>query len=360
VPISSIVEAALVPSQLLGELFVEKGLISAEELEEALAEQKAHGKRLGEILVQKGFVSGPALTTVLAEQLGVEMEKQEGFGSGLWSEIKRRHPRGRAPERDAPAVATRPSTAFERRLALIDGMSEEVGEPQPVDWQQVDSDAKAQVVALEAEVAQLREAVSEGHERRGEAEAATAVVKNELRELRAAVESREAELAAAEEARSREADARVAAEAELAQLQSDALVLSQSLEETRNAQIAARREVGVLESRCAELEPLEALLAEANADGAARTQSLAELTVQLEAIQADLAERPEAPPVEEPAAAHVVFLPGAEGYSLTERQGPAPEVGSDEEMDGVRLRVARIGRSPLPADVRRCVFLEVA
>jgi DNA repair exonuclease SbcCD ATPase subunit len=322
------VEAALVPSQLLGELFVAKGLITADELEQALVEQKASGKRLGEILVQKGFVSGPALTTVLAEQLGVEMEKQEGFGSGLWSEIKRRHPRGKGPEDDAPAVPTRPSSAFDRRLALIDGMSEEV--------------------------------VSEGHERHGEAEAATAAVKNELRELRAAVESREAELAAAEQARSREADARVAAEAELAQLQSDALVLSQSLEEARNAQIAARREVGVLESRCAELEPLEALLAQANADAAARTQSLAELTVELEAIQAELAERPEAPPVEEPAAAYVVFLPCAEGYSLTERQGPAPEVGSDEEVDGVRLRVARIGRSPLPADARRCAYLEVA
>jgi hypothetical protein len=344
VPISSNVEAALAPSQLLGELFVEKGLITADELEQALAEQKASGKRLGEILVKKGFVSGPALTTVLAEQLGVEMEKQEGFGSGLWSEIKRRHPRGKAPEGDAPAVPTRPSTAFERRLALIDGMSEEVGELQRVDWQKVDEAAHAELEGL----------------RHGEAEPATAAVKNELRELRAAVESREAELAAAEEARAREADARVAAEAELAQLQSGALELSRSLEEARNAQIAARRDVGVLESRCAELEPLEALLAQANADAAARTQSLAELTLQLESLRAELAERPEAPPVEEPAAAHVVFLPGAEGYSLTERQGPAPGVGSDEELDGVRLRVARIGRSPLPADARRCVFLEVA
>ena len=87
-------ESALVPSRLLGELLIEKSLITPEELEEALAEQKENGKRLGEILVKKGYVSGPELTTVLAEQLGVDMEKQTGFGSGLWSEIKRRHPRG--------------------------------------------------------------------------------------------------------------------------------------------------------------------------------------------------------------------------------------------------------------------------
>ena len=42
-----------------------------------------------------GFVSRPDLGTMLAEQLGVELAKQEGFGAGLWSEIKRRHPRGR-------------------------------------------------------------------------------------------------------------------------------------------------------------------------------------------------------------------------------------------------------------------------
>ena len=127
-PISSIVEAALVPSQLLGELFVEKGLITPDELQLALEQQKVDGKRLGEILVKQGFVSGPALTTVLAEQLGVEMETQEGFGSGLWSEIKRRHPRGRADlqvEANPDPPAEPPA---EPRLAVIDGMLEDFEE----------------------------------------------------------------------------------------------------------------------------------------------------------------------------------------------------------------------------------------
>jgi hypothetical protein len=94
------VEAAQVPWRPLGELFVDRGLITDAELETALAEQAATGKRLGEILVELGFVSGPDLTSVLMEQLGVEIAKEEGYGSGLWAEIKRRHKRHRPDDAD--------------------------------------------------------------------------------------------------------------------------------------------------------------------------------------------------------------------------------------------------------------------
>src|SRR5438128_7603540 len=94
------VEAAQVPWRPLGELFVKRGLISEAELETALAEQAATGKRLGEILVDRGLVSGPDLTSALMDQLGVEISKEEGFGSGLWAEIKRRHKRVRREDED--------------------------------------------------------------------------------------------------------------------------------------------------------------------------------------------------------------------------------------------------------------------
>jgi hypothetical protein len=100
------VEAASVPWRPLGELFVNRGLISEAELETALAEQAATGKRLGEILVERGLVSGPDLTSALMDQLGVEISKEEGFGSGLWAEIKRRHRRGAMQDDDAPSTAT--------------------------------------------------------------------------------------------------------------------------------------------------------------------------------------------------------------------------------------------------------------
>lgn len=90
----------------LGELLVHKGLITAEELEQALAEQDAGDRLLGAILVERGYVSGPALAVALAEQYGVELDTQRGFGTGLWAEIDRRHRAGRGtdePDLDAEA-----------------------------------------------------------------------------------------------------------------------------------------------------------------------------------------------------------------------------------------------------------------
>ena len=612
-------ESALVPSRLLGELLIEKSLITPEELEEALTEQKDNGKRLGEILVKLGYVSGPELTTVLAEQLGVDMEKQTGFGSGLWSEIKRRHPRGgRADDEAAGSDPAAPETPREARLHLIDGLADAVGgkrEPDvdepaaaeesgpataveqtpdlqaeldamrqqltfaatrldeersahegtrrlleearaaeaetskavetadPAELVELNDTVAALRADLEAREAELAESIdarvelenvmaelesdfNKLRERHDGSDSVSAELADKVRELRvendeirrSLIESRVAgktameelaalntqldaradelgaaseaqdkqlaelreELAARDEARSREADARTAAEAALAELRSDAETLSQSLDQERAAHVTARHYVERLESRCAELEPLEEQLAGAKTDLEARAQSIADLTAEVaaaqaalfaarseaattldkekadargaenamraelqakidelsqsldddrnehaamheeierlqlssveleavrteladlrseaetlsrsldeeraahvsarrdaealqshsaelaaevEAVRAELAERPEPPPVEEPASAHIVFLPGAEGYALEARPGPAPEVGAEEELDGVHLRVARVGRSPLPADTRRCVFLEVA
>src|SRR5262249_57113563 len=87
----TLMEAASIPWRPIGELFVEKGLISQDQLEEALAEQAATGLRLGEILVKQSLISSPELTQALMEQLGREVAKEEGFGTGLWSEIRRRN-----------------------------------------------------------------------------------------------------------------------------------------------------------------------------------------------------------------------------------------------------------------------------
>jgi hypothetical protein len=89
------VEAAEQAWRPLGELLVEKGLVTKEELDRALTEQEETGRLLGTILVERGFVSGPALAVALAEQYGVEVEPERGFGTGLWAEIDRRHRAGR-------------------------------------------------------------------------------------------------------------------------------------------------------------------------------------------------------------------------------------------------------------------------
>src|SRR2546423_8006545 len=94
-------EAAHITWRPLGQLFVERGLITQDELEEALVEQRETRKRLGAILVGRGFVSRPELTSVLVDQLGMELRKESAFGSGLWEEIRRRHPSGgRGPSED--------------------------------------------------------------------------------------------------------------------------------------------------------------------------------------------------------------------------------------------------------------------
>lgn len=59
------------PRVRLGELLVRAGLISADHLEEALAEQQRVGKRLGTVLVQSGLVSETQVTQVLSQQLSV-------------------------------------------------------------------------------------------------------------------------------------------------------------------------------------------------------------------------------------------------------------------------------------------------
>ena len=67
----------------LGELLVEKGLLTGVELEEALAEHEDSGRLLGEVVVDLGYVPMITLVNVLTEQLNGELEQQSGFGTGL-------------------------------------------------------------------------------------------------------------------------------------------------------------------------------------------------------------------------------------------------------------------------------------
>jgi DNA repair exonuclease SbcCD ATPase subunit len=63
--------------------------------------------------------------------------------------------------------------------------------------------------------------------------------------------------------------------------------------------------------------------------------------------------------------AHLLFVPGREGYRLVEQEGPPPAPGStleveDEEGTAVTLTVAKIGASPLPGTRLACAYLVVA
>lgn len=109
-------ENAKNPWRPLGQMLVEKGLIGPEQLEAALEEQARTGERIGGVLVALGFVPEPTLRSVLLEQWGLDLTRQDGFGSGLLSQLERRGVGVRASE--LPSVSAEP---VERRRAGADG-----------------------------------------------------------------------------------------------------------------------------------------------------------------------------------------------------------------------------------------------
>ena len=56
----------------VGQLFIEQGFITSEQLEEALEEQRLTGQKIGEILVNKGWLTSEEVKKVLEKQTGVK------------------------------------------------------------------------------------------------------------------------------------------------------------------------------------------------------------------------------------------------------------------------------------------------
>ncbi len=63
---------ALKESELIGQLLVQRGLITIAQLEQALSEQEKTGGLIGTILIRLGFVDEGALYSILSEQFGVK------------------------------------------------------------------------------------------------------------------------------------------------------------------------------------------------------------------------------------------------------------------------------------------------
>jgi hypothetical protein len=65
----------------LGALLVEKGLLTENDLDAALAEQRRTGRLVGQILVESGSLSAFALTQALSEQHGVQLQTDTELGA---------------------------------------------------------------------------------------------------------------------------------------------------------------------------------------------------------------------------------------------------------------------------------------
>ena len=66
------------------------------------------------------------------------------------------------------------------------------------------------------------------------------------------------------------------------------------------------------------------------------------------------------PKPEQVAATYLVFVGTPGGYALQAAWGDVPPVGGRISVDGLEHVVAKLGRSPLPGDARRCAYLEPA
>lgn len=178
----------------------------------------------------------------------------------------------------------------------------------------------------------------------------------------------EAELAQARASLEEEAAEREHADAELLRVET----ALRELGEASAAQAAAA--AGRIAEANAQLAMLERVRAADQARLADELRARARAVVELEqALQVEVAarRRAEAAAVaaEERAAAlaadpasdtgpHVAFFALGGRYRLVAREGPAPSPGTPVVLpDGGVLVVAKVGRSPLPGDTRRCAFL---
>jgi len=117
------VDAAQLQAPQLGRILIAAGLLSEEQLAQALEEQAQTGRRLGEIIVQRGFVSGPALANALAEQHGGVLKTEYGFASGLGGVVARRAASSEAGTSVPPLRPPDPTPMPQLRIADPDAVS---------------------------------------------------------------------------------------------------------------------------------------------------------------------------------------------------------------------------------------------
>jgi hypothetical protein len=67
----------------LGDILVAHAIITAEQLEQALAEQQRTGKTLGAVIVEAGMAPGPIVAQALATQRGTMVKTEYGFATGF-------------------------------------------------------------------------------------------------------------------------------------------------------------------------------------------------------------------------------------------------------------------------------------
>lgn len=295
----------------LGQLLLERGLLTEEQLDAALEEHVRRGQPVGKVIVDMGLLPAALVAKALATQHGGSLETEYGVATGLTVEpLAESGPNGGRPASHEPPAGP------------------------PGDEARAPGDRFSRL----------------------EAERNTAV-----QELEAARAERERALAAAEVAE-RRAEAKETALASA--LQELATARARAFELER--QVAGPTAPAAGEELRERLAALEERVAAALEPAPAVAESVPPPSPPSTA-------QPEAgPPRPEPAAeatpapaedgSHLAFVSGPEGYRLLELPGPAPQAGSVVELPpetgaAGRHLVVRTGRANLPGRRAACAYL---
>jgi hypothetical protein len=306
--------AAPIQWRPLGQMLVDRGLLTPDELEEVLRAQQQSGRPLGQIVVDRGLISGPTLALTLAEQCGVELETDTGFGTGLWSAIQLRHRaenRRRAdlhvvPAQDEPDSET--ASALEQDDSLdLSAEAEEPGlpiaspaarpadaEPRVIELEQALQERNGRVAALEAAEHTHRQELEQLSKELAEANARVVELEEALYERQRRVEALEAEQhARAQELEqlSKQLEKRHAQEESNSQIESQAAQLKREQNELASERRALEGEQNAITKRAGEVREGELALEARAAELAERERELDARMQQVEAASGEIGDR---------------------------------------------------------------------
>ena len=431
----------------LGAILVQRGLLTQEQLNAALAENKRTGEPTGEVIVRLGFASAATIAQALATQHGGPLKTEYGYAVGFGGASPTGPvsppPVSPVPAQDERPVASAPASAVRAARsaepAPVPALPAPAASPLPAaappapapvaqqadpvtQWQQYaqqlaaqrdaalreieatksrlaeldaafasrsgelataaarlaeletartnESDHALELAAAREEAASFRTEKEVLERARAEAEARNAELERELAELRASAAADDGHLAAAT-ARLAELESAVARDAEIeadlararedaARVRAERAVLEAAHESTASHAAGLEDRLKTLEAAAARAEQLERRLEEAVAQ-IAHLETEREDVLKVAKVLGE--ERRHHDHAEDPA--HLLFVPGREGYRLVEQDGPPPAPGAtleleDDEGTAIELTVMKVGASPLPGTRLACAYLVAA
>jgi hypothetical protein len=138
----------------LGQIMVDEGFLTPEQLEAAITEQHRSGKPLGQVLVETGMASAGAVANALAEQAGGLLKTEFGVSAGF------RPPVPAPPTSPEPALELRaPAGPAVRTIATPEEMARRALVAELDALRDQCAALKRGVALLESELERLRDSV---------------------------------------------------------------------------------------------------------------------------------------------------------------------------------------------------------